>query len=267
MGNPGVAKLLPAGTRIVRSFTAPEFGSGGTDIPSWDDAGMRLCKSRGKGRAVCGNGVFLKEYVYKSLWDRFRQRFKTPRPFVSLDAALRLEELKIPTPRVLAAVRGVSPCGWVRDVLATEELPPEVRFGDAAAAEPSGDRTSFADELVPVALRMHDGGMCHGDLSLRNWYRAPEGAWGLIDLDGATVSNGGASELRRTDELARLASSCFVYSTRPEDTVADLRAFVRVFAEKYAALGGRIRLDRMERRSVFLADRFRIKYLGMDVLK
>ena len=95
MENAGVARLFPAGTRLVRLFAEP----GLPPLPGWNDAGMKLCKSRSRGRAVRGNGVFLKEYVYKSLWDRFRQRFKTPRPFVSLAAAQRLAELGIPTPR------------------------------------------------------------------------------------------------------------------------------------------------------------------------
>lgn len=252
---------------MLRSFTAPELASGTADIPGWEDAGMRLCKSRFKGRAVCGNGVFLKEYIYRSPWDRFRQRFRKPRPFVSLDAARRLNELSIPTPRVLAAVRGISPEGYVRDLLVTEELPPDVRFGDKLAAEESGDRSALANELIPLVLRMHDGGLCHGDLSLRNWYRTPDGAWGLIDLDGAELSGGGLSTFRRTDELARLASSCFVCSTRPEDTAAGLRMFVRSVAEKYTSLGGGIHFARLERRSVFLADRFRTKYMNLSALE
>jgi hypothetical protein len=188
-----------------------------------------------------------------------------PRPFVSLDAARRLERLGIPTPRVLAAVRGVSPDGCVRDLLVTAELPPDVVFGDKLAAEAGDRRIELARELVPVALEMHDGGLYHGDLSLRNWYRTPEGAWGFIDLDGAAV--GGVSISRRTDELARLASSCFVAATRAEDGVAELRPFIRRFADEYTGRGGEIRPPRLEKRSIFLADRFRTKYLDMDALK
>ena len=100
MENSGVAQLFPAGTRLIRLFAEP----GLPPLPGWDDAGMELCKSRSRGRVVRGNGVFLKEYVYTSPWDKFRQRFKTPRPFVSLEAARRLEELGVPTPPVAAAV-------------------------------------------------------------------------------------------------------------------------------------------------------------------
>lgn len=263
MENSGVARLFPAGTRIVRLFAEP----GLAPLPGWDDAGMILCKSRSRGRAVRGSGVFLKEYVYSSLWDGFRMRFKTPRPFVSLDAARRLAELGIPTPRVLAAARGIAPDGTIHDLLVTEELPPDVVFGDRIAAELGARRAELARELVPVAFRLHENGFLHGDLSLRNWYRAPGGEWGLIDLDGSAASGGGASASCRTDELARLASSCFVAATQPEDDAAALAAFARNFFDEYAKLGGAVCPRRFARRSRFLADRFRIKHLDMDALK
>lgn len=263
METAGVVKLFPAGTRIVRCFTAP----GVPALPGWDDAGMKLCKARARGRAVCGNGVFLKEYVYRSLWDRFRRRFTTPRPFLSLDAARRLEALAIPTPPVLAAARGISSDGCLRDLLVTSELSADVRFGDKVASELGEKRAELARELVPVAFRLHEGGVVHGDLSMRNWYRASDGAWGLIDLDGAVVGSGKVSALRRADELARLASSCFVAATRPEDGAAELSEFARIFLDEYTKLGGALSTARFERRSRLLADRFRIKYLKMGALQ
>ena len=262
MENAGVVKLFPAGTRIVRLFAEPEIPA----LLGWDDAGMRLCKSRSRGRAVCGNGVFLKEYVYTSPWDRFRMRFKTPRPFVSLAAAQRLAELGIPTPRVLAAARGIAPDGAVHDLTVTAELPPDVRFGDKIAAELGDGRAVLARELAPAVSRMHAGGVVHGDLSMRNWYRLPDGAWGLIDLDGATVGKV-VSERARTDELARLASSCFVCATRAEDGAAELLKFLRAFSEAYQAAGGSVSARRFEARSRALADRFRIKYLNLGALE
>ena len=263
MENSGVVKLFPAGTRIVRCFAAPGLPA----LPGWDDAGMILCKARTRGRAVRGNGVFLKEYVYTSPWDKFRQRFKTPRPFVSLAAALRLAELGIPTPRVLAAARGIAPDGDIHDVLVTEELPSEVCFGDKTAADLGERRAELARELVPLVFRLHENGFLHGDLSLRNWYRAADGKWGLIDLDGAVVGRRKVSTLRRTDELARLASSCFVCSTRREDGLAELTRFIRDFLDEYARQGGAVCLRRLARRSRLFADRFRTRYLNMDVLK
>ena len=75
-------------------------------MPSgWDVEGMQLCKQRSYGRAVRGNGVFLKEYIYTSWFRRLRRTLSEPRPFIALAAARRMHELGVPTPEVLAAVR------------------------------------------------------------------------------------------------------------------------------------------------------------------
>ena len=246
MSDSGVEKLFPAGARIERIFTAPELDSGAVLPSGWDVGGMTLCKQRSHGRAVRGNGVFLKEYVYASRWDRFRQRFKTPRPFIALAAARRLEELGIPTPRVLAAARGIAPDGGIHDLLVTEELPSDVVFGDREIRALSG----MPIPLVPVVLKMHDGGVCHGDLSLRNWYSNPEGVWGLIDLDGASVGKA-VSTRRRTDELARLVSSSFCAMHGYNGTLAGLRIEAEFFADEYTKLGGAVDRRRLERRSIY----------------
>jgi tRNA A-37 threonylcarbamoyl transferase component Bud32 len=190
------------------------------------------------------------------------------RPFISLDAARRLAALGIPTPRVLAAARGIAPDGAIRDLLVTAELPADARFGDEIASELGEGRAALACELAPVVCRMHEGGLIHGDLSMRNWYRLPDGAWGLIDLDGANLSLGGVSVRARADELARLASSCFVCATRAEDGAAEFRKFISAFSEAYEAAGGiPVAGRRFEARSRALADRFRVKYLNMGALE
>jgi|GEM_PF-4930152 len=262
MDGSGVARLFPPGTRMLRLFTAPEFASGAAEPPGWDDAGMRLCKQRSKGRATVGNGVFLKEYVYRSRWDFWRRRLMTPRPFVALAAARRLAALGVPTPRVLAAARGVAPDGSLRDLLVTEELPGSVRFGDA----PDMTVGEAAAELLPVMLRLHTGGFYHGDLSLRNWYRDPGGAWGLIDLDGAVLCRRRVSKPRRTRELARLASSCFLAENRADAGRRELFALGREFLEIYASGGGSVSERGFYRRTLALVNRSRRKYLGLEGL-
>ena len=61
MEGSAVARLFPAGTRLLRHFTAPEVASGVVAVPDWRDAGLRLVKERSRGRAVVGCGVFIKE--------------------------------------------------------------------------------------------------------------------------------------------------------------------------------------------------------------
>jgi len=253
-----VARLFPPGTRMLRCFTAPEFPSAAP--PGWDDPGMRICKQRSRGRATVGNGVFLKEYVYFSRFERWRRRFMAPRPFTALAAARRLEALEVPTPRVLAAARGVAPDGSIRDLLITEELS-GVRFGDKAGMAPE----ALAVALIPVMLRLHAGGFRHGDLSLRNWY-LDGGNWGLIDLDGAVLSRRRVSKTWRTRELARLASSCFLAERCDDAHRRDLFALGRIFWERYTAAGGSAYERMFFRRLLALVNRARRKYLGQEDL-
>ena len=263
MDGSGVVKLFPPGTRLLRCFIAPGCAcAGAAEPPGWDDVGMRLCKQRSKGRATVGNGVFLKEYVYRARFECWRRRFMTPRPFTVLAAALRLETLKVPTPRVLAAARGVSSDGAIRDLLITEELPADVCFGDAAALSVE----VLAHELVPVMSRLHDGGFYHGDLSLRNWYRCADGTWGLIDLDGAELSRWRVPKMRRTRELARLASSCFLTTPQPGAERGALFALGRRFLEVYTAAGGSVYERHFLRRTLALVNRSRRKYLQLEAI-
>lgn len=263
MSDSGVEKLFPAGARIERIFTAPELDSGAVLPSGWDVPGMRLCKQRSYGRAVRGNGVFLKEYVYTSWLLRLRRTFSTPRPFIALAAARRLEELGIPTPRVLAAVRSRRP-GEIRDLLVTAELPDDVCYGDSLA-KCLTDAEMLIRELTPVVVRMHHGGLRHGDLSLRNWYRGSDSAWGLIDLDGAAV--GPVSRSWRTRELGRLIGDTFYLLVRGDERDA-LEELMERFLVVYAESGGEpVNRGRLFSRALKTVDHSRRKYLKLGGLK
>jgi len=229
---------------------------------------MSVCKARSRGRAVRGNGAFLKEYVYRSLVERLRRRFLSPRPFVALSAAERLAELGVPTPRVLAAVRGVSPDGAIHDILATCELDygggviPGDAFWSGRGAESADE---IVREFVPTVCRLHDRGFFHGDLSLRNWYRTADGSWGLIDLDGTVLFERTMPKSRRTRELARLASSWFLAAGG--DDRRTLRRTAEKFLECYSACGGRVYERWFFCRTFALVERFRSKYLELGALK
>ena len=259
MEGSGVAKLFPPGTRIIRLFIAPDTASEAAALPGWDEPGMRLCKMRSRGRATVGNGVFLKEYVYGSRFERWRRKFMVPRPFIALAAAHRLEALGVPTPRVLAAARGAAPDGTLRDLLVTEALPEDVRFGNSPEMEPE----TLSEVLIPVMRHLHEGGFFHGDLSLRNWYRRADGKWGLIDLDGTELFRWGVTKMRRTRELARLASSCFMEIPPPEMDRRKLHDMGRRFLERYAAAGGSVYEGGFFRRTLALVNRSRRKYLNL----
>lgn len=259
MDGSGVASLFPSGTRIIRIFTAPELASGAAALPGWDEPGMRLCKLRSRGRATVGRGVFLKEYVYRSRFECWRRKFMVPRPFIALAAEHRLEALGVPTPRVLAAARGVSPDGTLRDLLVTEELPGGVRFGNS----PEMTAEALSEALPAVMFQLHEGGFFHGDLSLRNWYLGADGKWGLIDLDGTELFRWRVTKLRRTRELARLASSCFMTIPPEKMDRRKLSDMGRRFLDRYAAAGGSVYEKFFFRRTLALVNRSRRKYLNL----
>ena len=263
MSYSGVENLFPAGARIERIFTAPELDSGAVLPSGWDAPGMTLCKQRSYGRAVRGNGVFLKEYIYTSWFRRLRRTLSEPRPFIALAAARRLAELGIPTPAVLAAVRTRRP-GEIRDLLVTRELSCEVCYGDGLA-KCLTDAGMLINELTPVVAKMHLGGLRHGDLSLRNWYRDAYGKWGLIDLDGAAV--GPVSAVWRMKELARLVCDSFCRLRQGGGSVAELEELVGRFLTAYTeAGGGPVGRARLLSRTLKLVNRFRRKYLKLGRL-
>ena len=121
-------------------------------------------------------------------------------------------------------------------------------------------------ELTPVVAKMHRGGLRHGDLSLRNWYRDPYGKWGLIDLDGAAV--GPVSVVRRTKELARLVSDSFCGLVRDGGSTAELEELSGRFLAAYTeAGGGSIDRAMLSSRTLKLVNRFRRKYLNSGELR
>ncbi len=268
MRTSGVEKLFPAGVHVEREFISPEVASGDVKLPGWDSPGMLPCKQRSRGRVLRGGGAFLKEYVYRTPWQRLRRRLKSPRPFVVLAAARRLEELGVPTPRVLVAARGCEPSsGALYDILATEELAADTVFGDRYAERSGVSIRELSEMLVPVVAGLHAAGFVHGDLSLRNWFRTSDGAWGLIDLDGARCLRR-VSRLARTRELARLISSCLVAKFPRAEGVDELHAALDIFRHQYAGCGGGPIFNRvLVSRTLRLANRFRRKYLNTGVLK
>jgi len=264
MSDSGVEKLFPAGARIERIFTAPELNSGAVLPSGWDSPGMELCKQRSYGRAVRGNGVFLKEYIYTSWFRRLRRSLSAPRPFIALEAARRMRELGVPTPEVLAAVR-TRRRGEIRDLLVTRELADDVCYGDKLVRCLTGAELLIG-ELTPVVAKMHRGGVRHGDLSLRNWYRDGSGAWGLIDLDGASV--GPVSAFWRRRELARLVGDAFCGLRKDGGTAEELEELTGRFLGAYVAAGG----EAIERKWLFartlkLVNRYRRKYFHSGRLK
>lgn len=221
--NASDAGYLPVAVEDVRGFAAaslagtPDFSLADL-LRSADAPGVRVCKDRPKIRAVCTGGLFFKQYRIRGWWKLFRYRFRTPRPFRALQAALDLKTAGITTPEVLIALRGDAHDGIRNDCLVTAELPGGTLFADRIVREQGAAAIeALIGEITSIVAVMHAAGIEHGDLNLRNLYRIPDttepGAflrWGVIDLDGVRIAAEPVAVSRRCRETARLATSIWL---------------------------------------------------------
>lgn len=149
---------------------------------------------------------FVKQYRKNGLVRTLKRSLLYPRSFRCLAAALRLRQLGIPTPEVLLASRYC---------LITEILT-DVRF------LPECPETAIA--ALPLLVKLHDAGVCHGDFNLRNLYLTADGAIGVIDLDGSRLYAGPVPVKIRFLELAKLVSSYLKNISYNEDEVPRITA-------------------------------------------
>ncbi len=194
--------------------------------------------SRSTTAGPTAEGFFVKRYNVRGFWHSLRRRFQFPRAFRCLSAALCLEELGIETPRVqLAAVdhRYGFLCG--NQYLLTDMLPDDAVYLDLLFPTLSQTaRTGLLHELAAFVARLHTANIEHGDLSLRNIYRLPNGAFGLIDLDSCILHTGNRTTWRR-HELARVISSA-VRVLNEEDAASFLSIWTREAQTTYQKAGG-----------------------------
>lgn len=161
---------------------------------------------------------FIKCYRKNGFWRTLKRAVQFPRSHRCLAAALRLRKLGVDTPAVLLASRYC---------LITEILPSGTVF--------LPERPELATEALSLLADLHDNGIRHGDVSLRNIYRTRDGKLGLIDLDGARLFAGAAPAKTRFLELARLISSYLkcVHAAPDEQT-----AVTKKFADEYRTHSG-----------------------------
>ena len=160
------------------------------------------CKKGRRILAGIDGTFFVKRFSHRTFFDSFRHLFKTSRPDRCLKAALKLEANGIDTPKVFASLRkyrGILP---EFDCLITEDISKQAVFGDKMPLT----RQLIADSCRLLAA-LHNAGIRHGDANLRNIYRTNSGRWGVIDLDGCSLSPHPAGRYARIHELSRLASS------------------------------------------------------------
>ncbi len=176
------------------------------------DAGTaRILKDRPKIRAGISDGLFVKRYNFPTLWGRFRHLFRKPRPLTVLEAVHAVAGTGVSTPPVVAWGRKRRYLLPEADYLLTEALPPETRFVNHALEKANPSDEAIISGVTALAARLHRAGIEHGDLSFRNLFIAPEGRFGVIDLDGCRLWQRAVPRCRRRRELARLISSFLLY--------------------------------------------------------
>jgi len=210
----GEGRFVPCRFGSYRGFVRKDADPGML-IDACYASGARQIKRRPKTRIFANRGMFFKFNLHPTLWRIFRQGFRMPRPYRSLAAALRLEELGVPTPEVLMAVRKRRFLNFpVCDLLITRELPADRIFLDTLFSDRTTGKevSELVKKLVPFLKTLHEGGFEHGDLNLRNIYCLLGASgellhFGLIDLDGSCLYPEPLPESRRRREGARVVSS------------------------------------------------------------
>lgn len=227
-----------------------------------DEPGGKICKDRPKIKAVLAEGYFLKRYNTLGFLNALRRAFRTPRPERALLAAEKLRAAQIPTPEVFAALRRSRFGIPQSDYLVTAALTPEECSAHQLASEAliDTDYTPILNGVVTMMVKMHQSGVEHGDLNLRNLFfrRLPDGSgeeWGVIDLDGCRIYSVPVPFKRRRRELARMVSSLL-------RTVPELKIYsgevLAAFAEKYRELSGcDLQGGALNKRTAYLTERVR----------
>lgn len=202
-------------TGIINLDRFENVGALQKELAAFDAAPVEaLCKNSASIRAAVIGDLFFKCYRKRGITMLLKRAILLPRPFRCLGAAIRLKEIGVSTPKVWAAVRCRSYYFFPQmDYLVTEALAPNcASLAKLVPESPVAIDPVLLGGLVKLAAKLHEAGVVHGDLSLRNIYAERNadgsiGSFGVIDLDALTAEDRPAPVNFRRRELARLVSS------------------------------------------------------------
>lgn len=197
-----------------------------------DAPGNVIFKDRPKITAGAVDGFFVKRYNLPGFFTRLRRRFKTPRPLVVLRGAEKLAALGIRTPEVYAALVEKK---WFfrREYLVTQLLDKNCRMLDDL---PENECYKVVTgKFIPMLKVMHDAGMSHGDLNLRNCFVWQDGEAGLVDLDGSAVGRHQLDMKVRAVELARIISSFLLHFRKLDEAERFTAKVLKIYGGKVSA--------------------------------
>lgn len=196
----------------------------------FDANGALICKVGSKITSAVAGEVFVKCYFYKSFLSRFRHFFRVSRAQSCVSCALAVQRAGVPTPAPWGYLRESGMLFPHRDFLFTEVLAPDTLF------MPAFMRKSPEEAVIKITgcvVKLHQFGILHGDLSLRNLYLTPAGEAGVIDLDGCKLFKGPLPLKKRTQEMARVISS----AAKVTDQLS-LSRFKELFLAEYKSRSG-----------------------------
>ncbi len=158
-----------------------------------------------------GRRAILKHYRHGGLLARMAGDlfFGLRRPFLEFQLSERARRAGIPTSTLIAArVRSVAKLFYRGDVLLLE-IPGALDAGDLVRTPPQAGRARnrAVRSLASAVRRMHDAGLRHADLNLKNLILSGEQVAYVIDLDRGRFLDGALDADARAANLLRLARS------------------------------------------------------------
>jgi tRNA A-37 threonylcarbamoyl transferase component Bud32 len=223
-------------------FSLPEGPPGGDGAPALRGRGTLASLPLAED---AGERALLRKCIRGGVFGRFLGGLYlnagTPRPLSELKISQYARASGITTPEVLAAVfQGVGPF-FYRGALAVREISPSAdleaelaSLGHPAKGETLGRKRRTISSLGRLVAKMHEAGIWHADLHLKNILLAQEDDGPklyLLDLDAARVMNP-LSGFRRRLNILRLYRSVEKANRRGRViTRTDLLRFLRSYAE------------------------------------
>ena len=165
---------------------------------------VRVCKTGSKITSAVAEGVFIKCYFYHTLYNQIRHKFRVSRAKNATFSALAIQKAGVSTPAPWGFFREYGVLLPIRDYLFTDVLSQNTVFVPQLIQDAPEET---AAKIVDCVAKLHNNGIEHGDLSLRNLYAAGSGGIGVIDLDGCHVRKAPLNNRVRLREMARVISS------------------------------------------------------------
>jgi hypothetical protein len=214
-----------------------------------------MIKDRPKIAAGIGGNFFVKLYKLPGIPAQIFRRFRYGRAFHCLWAAEVLQKCGAMTPQVVAALelhRG----RHIYDFLITEKLPDNALtlgdFFNKYSYSVSGIWDFLLKDAIPEVARIHNAGIAHGDLNLRNMYQF-SGKVGFIDLDSVIFSPVPLNVSAREKELARFLSGFLRFEGFKSMDVNESASELVVSYQKFSQV--RCCKENIIRRANYLLDR------------